>query len=262
MSELAIKAQPVEIEEPHPFADIFPLMNDAELKVLSDDILKNGLRLPITVRDKKILDGRNRFRACRMVSVQPIYEELPADKDPLAFVISANLHRRHLNETQRGVVAARLTNMQRGGKEANPSKDGIAPISQAKAAELLNVSSKTVERAAKLIKGADAKLVTAAETGKVKVARAVEFLDKPEEERRKLIADNGNDVIKAVKNLKGGNSSNGNSGDAFDAAQKSLLERFKSIEDPNTAETAAQQTITQLVVILKLKKPKFSLKVT
>ena len=146
----------------HPLANIFPMMTGHELGVLAKGIRENGLRQKIITYDGKILDGRNRYRACGIAVVRPIFEELPPGQDPLAFVIDANLTRRHLNETQRGIVAAKLANMRRGGKEANPSIDGNALVSQATAAKLLNVSPKTVERSVKLITGGVPELVEAA----------------------------------------------------------------------------------------------------
>ena len=56
----------------HPAAELFPLMDKAELKELAADIKKNGLIAGI-VRDKDgvILDGRNRLAACRVAGVEP-----------------------------------------------------------------------------------------------------------------------------------------------------------------------------------------------
>ena len=52
-----------------------------------------------------------------------------------------NLHRRHLNEPQRGVVGARIATRGRG---ARPDLSTIVLKSQAEVAELLNVSVGTV----------------------------------------------------------------------------------------------------------------------
>jgi hypothetical protein len=51
----------------HPLANEFPLMDEAELKELADDIKKNGLIDPIAIYENKILDGRNRYKAANMV---------------------------------------------------------------------------------------------------------------------------------------------------------------------------------------------------
>jgi len=79
----------------HPLADVLPLIEGAEFDRLVADIREHGLLNPITVYDGKILDGRNRYRACRAAGVAPRYVEFDG-KDPAAFVLSQNLARRHL----------------------------------------------------------------------------------------------------------------------------------------------------------------------
>lgn len=69
--------------ENHPLANLFPMMGDEELKVLIEDHRKNGQRNPITTYEGKILDGRNRFRACRVARIEPRFEPLPVGVDPL-----------------------------------------------------------------------------------------------------------------------------------------------------------------------------------
>jgi hypothetical protein len=81
----------------HPAAAVFPRMTARELQELADDIKANGLHHPI-VRDKDgiNLDGRNRLAACQMAGVAPRFETY-AGNDPVGFIISVNLKRRHLN---------------------------------------------------------------------------------------------------------------------------------------------------------------------
>ncbi len=68
-----------------------------------------------------------------------------------SFVVSLNLHRRHLDESQRGMVAAKLSTRARGGdRKSNNFKVSIETLKQSEAAELLNVSVGTVKRAAKV----------------------------------------------------------------------------------------------------------------
>lgn len=130
----------------HPLADIFPLLEGPKLHELARDIAENGLREPIQLHEGKILDGRNRYLAWTQVlgRKSPPKSEQYEGSDPLAFVVSLNLHRRHLNESQRAMVAARIANMGRGRPEENPSIEGIK---QPDAAKLLNVGKASVERA-------------------------------------------------------------------------------------------------------------------
>jgi hypothetical protein len=77
-------------------------------------------------------------------------------------VIDRNLRRRHLDESQRAMVAASLANMKIGHPVLTRSIDRIeTQVSQTKAAELLNVGAKSVERAAKVRKDGDPELVRA-----------------------------------------------------------------------------------------------------
>jgi ParB-like nuclease domain len=147
----------------HPLADIFPMLNDDELKALADDIKAKGLTEPITLYEGKVLDGRNRHRACELAEVElrPDYFTQYEGDDALGFVVSKNLRRRHLNESQRAAIAAEIANMTVGGDHSANLQKG--QISQSKAAELMNVSTRSVATA-KTIKDPDLK--DAVKTGK------------------------------------------------------------------------------------------------
>lgn len=91
----------------HPVADLFPMLPDDELADLAADIKANGLQSPIVVKDKVLIDGRNRLAACEMAGVEPEYVEMNGS-DPVAFILSANLARRHMSKGQRAMAAARV----------------------------------------------------------------------------------------------------------------------------------------------------------
>jgi ParB-like chromosome segregation protein Spo0J len=88
----------------HPAAELFPLMSESELDDLITDIQANGQQFPIIALDGQILDGRNRWLACEHLGVTPKVEQYEGD-DPVTFVISANLKRRHLTQTQKAEIA-------------------------------------------------------------------------------------------------------------------------------------------------------------
>ena len=98
----------------HPAADLFPMMGEAELNQLAADIRQRGqleaIIVTTTGKEDLILDGRNRYEACRRAGVEPYLltweDELSPTASATAFVLSKNLHRRHLTESQRAVVAA------------------------------------------------------------------------------------------------------------------------------------------------------------
>lgn len=97
----------------HPAADLFPLIQGVEFDdELVADIAANGVREPVVLHDGKILDGRNRHRAAIAAGVDCPTREYDGD-DPVGFVISANLRRRHLNESQRAMIADMLATLAR-----------------------------------------------------------------------------------------------------------------------------------------------------
>jgi hypothetical protein len=93
----------------HPLAGLFPPMEGAELDALAIDIKANGLQEQIALYEGKILDGRNRYRACLAAGVSPVtYDADPFIRDPAAYVVSANLHRRHLTAEQKRELITKL----------------------------------------------------------------------------------------------------------------------------------------------------------
>src|SRR5262245_29115190 len=100
----------------HPYSEIWPLLQDEDFDKFKDDIADHGLRDPILTYQDKILDGRNRERACLETGVTPRYEKAPVESElaALEFAVSKNEHRRHLSMEERAFVAARLTNVLNG----------------------------------------------------------------------------------------------------------------------------------------------------
>jgi hypothetical protein len=82
-----------------------------------------------------------------MNDITPRFEEYTGD-DPLGFVVSYNLHRRHMNESQRGMVGAKLANLQHGGdRKSEEIKSAIAPlVTQKQSAEMLNIGLDSIKR--------------------------------------------------------------------------------------------------------------------
>lgn len=91
--------------ELHPLCTLFPRVTGAEFDALVQDIRANGLRQPIVLHNDMILDGGNRYRACLEAGVQPHFEHYEGESI-VAFVLSANLHRRHLSAGQQAAIVA------------------------------------------------------------------------------------------------------------------------------------------------------------
>jgi ParB-like chromosome segregation protein Spo0J len=99
----------------HPLAGLFPLMEGAEFDALVADIKANGLREPIILFEGKILDGRNRYRACLEAGIEPHHHPLviasKIENDEIVartYVISKNIHRRHLTAEQKRELLVKL----------------------------------------------------------------------------------------------------------------------------------------------------------
>jgi hypothetical protein len=172
----------------HPLAELFPMMSDEEVDTLGEDMLAHGQLKRIIRYEGKILDGRNRK------GIEPRIVDYHGP-DPLGLVAALNLKRRHLDDAQRGVIAAKLATMKSGDNQHSPN----GGTSQAKAAELLNVSKRRVERSREVIEKGVPDLVDAVEHGEVKASAAAEFAEQnlPIEQAR-LIAEAGS-AAAAVK---------------------------------------------------------------
>lgn len=185
----------------HPLADIFPLMHGQEFVDLKMDIKANGLHEPVILLDGQILDGRNRFRACQETGVKADFVEYNGP-DPASYVISLNLIRRHLNESQRGMAAAKLSNMQQGARTDIKPAANLQEVSRANAAELLNVSERTVNTAKKVERQGAPELVQAVEHGEVSVSAAAEIAELPQEEQTEVIARGEKEILQRAKEIK------------------------------------------------------------
>ena len=118
--------------EPHPLSAIVPQISDEDFGKLAGDISLHGLHHPIVRYQGKILDGNNRYRVCVLLKIAPKFAEFDGD-DAAArnYVISANIHRRHLSSDQRREIIAALL-------KADPTK------SNRQVADATNASHHTV----------------------------------------------------------------------------------------------------------------------
>jgi protein gp37/ParB-like chromosome segregation protein Spo0J len=97
----------------HPLAEAFPLIEGEEFEKLVQDIREHGLWTPImlTADESTIVDGRNRYRACIEALVDPVFKSLPesfTEKQIGDYILSENLHRRHMNAGQVAFVGLRF----------------------------------------------------------------------------------------------------------------------------------------------------------
>ena len=105
----------------HPIAALFPLMSESELQELAEDIRARGLKDDIVIHQSRILDGRNRYRACLLADVEPRVKPY-VGTEPIKDVLSWNLHRRHLTTSQRAMVATAVPDVGGTGERAQTGR--------------------------------------------------------------------------------------------------------------------------------------------
>jgi N6-adenosine-specific RNA methylase IME4 len=177
----------------HSLADLFPTMEGAEFEQLKADIKTNKLREPIWLLDGKILDGRNRYRACKILRIKPDTRKFDPKRhgDPLAFIISMNLKRRHLDESQRAMIAARLATLKSGQRS-----DLVEGVPIGTAAAMMNVSERSAKRATVVRDFAEPEIRRAVDMGKLAVSLAAQAAKLPKAQQREIakLAEDGRTV--------------------------------------------------------------------
>ena len=177
----------------HPLSAAFPGLGEEEFRALTDDIDANGVREKIVIYDGMILDGWHRYSACMELSVKkPPMIEYEGD-DPVGFVLSKNLHRRHLDASQRAFAIAQLSEWQE--KSGRPShnlerikSDKIIGLSAAAAAKLAGVGEVTMRQARAATK-AIPEVQEAVTKGEIAVSEAAKLAQLPPEEQRAAVSE-------------------------------------------------------------------------
>jgi hypothetical protein len=190
----------------HEVAGLFPLLEGEEFEALKADIAAHGLREPVWTWRGKILDGRNRYRACRELGVEPALREWDGQGSLVAFVLSLNLHRRHLGSCQRAAVAADVLPLlerearerqRQAGKEHGrgrprgklpeqiPGADGapVAGEARQQAARLTGTNARYVSMA-KRVRDADPELFQRVKRGELNLYEAKNELHQREKRDR------------------------------------------------------------------------------
>ena len=223
----------------HPFAELFPLIEGEAFEELVADIRQNGLHEEIVLLDGMILDGRNRYRAALAAGLDLAGEEREMlagtvqqtrhflryperNGDALHYVLSLNLHRRHLTDGQRVMIAAEIATMKQGrpalwrtpspGADAPPSPRGgeeypanwpdsekpesvprgsgaEGGITQAEAAKMLGVSERQVRRGRQVFEAGAPEVIDAAKRGDIAPSAAAEISKLPVGEQLRILRE-------------------------------------------------------------------------
>ena len=185
--------------EVHPCAALFPMMNEAELQELADDIKLNGLLDPIYYgsipgsKHSVLIDGRNRMAACKLAGVDPEFAYFQGD-DVEAYIISKNVHRRHLDTGQGAMIAVDIANMKIGDNQHSEGSANLHSLQES--ADKLDVSRRSAATAKKIQEEGTPELTEAVRESKVSLNLASKIAKLPEEEQ-KVLLQKDKDEIKA-----------------------------------------------------------------
>ena len=184
----------------HPACKLFPQLPKDELKALAADIKANGLQNSIVLYEGKILDGRNRWLACKIAKVKPTFVQWNGSGSPLAWVLSENLVRRHLTSSQRAVIALDILPMleedakdrqrlsQGRGKKTRKSLLVFSDNGEARQiAARLAKTNRTYVQALKAISKTAPELIEKVRAGDLSVPDAKRLSDIPKDQRKELL---------------------------------------------------------------------------
>ena len=161
--------------ELHPLCTLFPRLSGSEFDTLRDDIKANGLRAPIVLHDGMILDGGNRYRACLEAGIEPEFITFEGG-NLVAFVLSANLHRRHMSAGQQAAIVASAQDWAksntRGGDRKSDQSQSVDFDSVEKRSAASGASRVTQMKADKVAK-ANPELAKQVAHGEVSLPKAV-----------------------------------------------------------------------------------------
>lgn len=188
--------KPGEKVEIHPIASLFPAMAADELVDLTKDVAEHGVRRPVVFWGGKLIDGRHRLQAAVAAGLACPRVDLDIEDDPVAFVVSENLQRRHLTVSQRAIMATKLIGLAPGSnqyrkltersveksQEKQTTTEGVLintptkeVVSVAQAAKSVGVSVDSVNRAKRVVANVSPELVQAVEEGKMSLNAAAKI---------------------------------------------------------------------------------------
>lgn len=172
----------------HPAAELFPLLQGRDFDAFVEDIREHGLREPVVfTADGQLLDGRNRYRACKKLGDEPPHR-VEHSEDPWAYVVSINMCRRHLDASQLAMIGAEMGVLrgafrgnQHVGRSVSMDTEQLPPTKE-EAAALLGVSTGSIGRARRVLEHGTPELVAAVKNRDVSVRKADEVAAEYDEE--------------------------------------------------------------------------------
>ena len=104
-----------------------------------------------------LIDGRNRLKACEIAGVEPRFVQLNGQDDPTAFIISANIARRHMTRGAMAMIVAQVypdSDEKRGRGKKSSVTEHFPMVSSGKLSQARTVLSYAPKLAPNVISGA------------------------------------------------------------------------------------------------------------
>lgn len=159
--------------ELHPLCSLFPRMQGAEFSALVEDIRAVGLREPIILHEGLILDGGNRYRACLEAGVEPQFMKFGGG-NLVSYVLSANLHRRHMTPGQQAAIVASAQDWAQAQTVGRPKNGSDYPISTTEDRAAMSGASVPTQKLADRVAKTDPGLAKQVAQGEISLPKAVE----------------------------------------------------------------------------------------
>ena len=164
-----------------------------ERAALVEDIGLQGLLVPITRLGKWIVDGRRRLDACELAGVEPRFEDLSEEADPVRQIVARNFNRRHMTPSQKAAFAALLSQLSTPGRPPGQEENSanLPSYTKAQAADVVGVSPRLVGHASRVISPnspATPELQQGVINGTLSASAASRLVNHPSEVQRQAVA--------------------------------------------------------------------------
>ncbi len=165
----------------HPAADYFPMMSEIDFDRLKDDIRLNGQVEPVLVFGNQIVDGRNRYKACKALGIEPRMASYGGDPEKItSYIISTSLHRGTLTDGQKAVIGAKIKPFYESHLKVKSNASDMA-------ARAVNLPTKKVSSVIKIIEKGVPSVIAKLEAGKISVEDAIAIVGLEQDKQEKVL---------------------------------------------------------------------------
>lgn len=166
--------------ELHPLCTLFPRLSGHEFESLCADIKENGLRQPIVIHDGMILDGGNRYLACIDSGIEPDFIEFGGE-NIVSFVLSANLHRRHLSPGQQAAIVSSAQDWAKAQTVGKPKSGNVTGLEKVEDRMAKSGASDKTQRMADKVAKSNPELAKKVGHGEISLPKAVKQISPPKQ---------------------------------------------------------------------------------